>query len=150
MWNSGERYPILFLSWVIVIVIWIVWSLTSYTVFILRIQTLYMCEKPLISWLYFKNNKNSNHVVCEKLTCWLYLERLNFRTIWCVKSSWLADFPSTEIFSEPCGVWKATDLLTFLKQTKFQNYVVCEKPLNCWLCLNRLNFRTMWCVKSCW
>ena len=89
--------------------------------------------------------------VCEKLlTCWLCLNRLNVRTMRCVKGCWQADFAWTDQISEPYGVWKATDLLTLLKQTKFQNHMVCEKLLISWLCVNRVKFQTMWCVKSDW
>jgi hypothetical protein len=104
------------------------WVLTW--VSILKIQTIYMCEKLL--------------------TCWLCLKRLNFRTMRCVKGCWQADFAWTDQISEPYGVWKATDLLTLLKQTKFQNHMVCEKLLISWLCVNRVKFQTMWCVKSDW
>ena len=94
-----------------------------------------------------KQTKFQNHVVCEMpLTCWLCFNRLNFRTMRCVKGCWQADFAWTDQISEPCGVWKATDLLTLLKQTKFPNHVVCEMILTCWLRLKRENFPTMWCV----
>ena len=86
-------------------------------------------------------------VVCENpLTCWLCLNKLNFQTMWCVKSCWQADFASTELIYEPCGVWKASDLLTLIKLTKFQTHVVCETLLTCWLWIKSLNFPTMWCV----
>ena len=105
-------------------------------------------------WLYWNETQNQTHVVCKMvLTCWLWRTSLYFPSIWCVKNCWLADFASTDKFSEPCGVWKAADLLTALKQnkkintygvqngadlltlnkeSKFSNHMVCEKLLTCW------------------
>jgi len=93
-----------------------------------------VCEKLLTCWLWCLEEKIQTHVVCEMvLTCWLLRKNLNFPIIWCVKSCWLADLASTNKFSEPCGVWKAADLLTLLNKTKKSNHVLCEKPLTCWL-----------------
>ena len=110
-----------------------------------------------------------NHVVCEMLlNCWLWLKRLNFPTMWCVHMGFFSIYPlntnsiyvwkAADILTllrqntilEQCGVWIATDMLPCFEETKFPNYVVCEKPLTCWLCWIGLNFRTIWCVKGCW
>ena len=91
-----------------------------------------------------------------------------------MKRCWLADLALPDKFSEPCGVWKAADLLILLKQNKksntcgvwngadlltlkkepkFWKHIVCEKLLTCWLwCLEEKIQTHVVCemVLTCW
>ena len=98
-------------------------------------------------------------------------KKKKFKHMWCVNWYWLANFKWRAYIFQEYDVWKAADLLTWLQLTNFQNHVVCERLLICWLCWNKtknqthvvckmvltcwlwrksLNFPIIWCVKSCW
>jgi hypothetical protein len=97
---------------------------------------------------FLKRTKFPNHVVCEMLlTCWYCIRNLISVPCGVFMGTDLSIYPQNPNY---IYVWKAADMLTLLKQTKCPNHEVCERLLTSWLCLNRPNFWTMWCVKSHW
>ena len=88
-------------------------------------------NKPLVkTTIYFGGSLfNLQLTLCiffKLLTNWSLLKRLIFKTMWCAKCCWFADFPSKDEIFQPCGV--------------------------CILVFHYLSFQyTLYiCVKSCW